>query len=273
MHGKGEGRLSLDKAHKGYEYQDLLTVVFILEEILKDSNATFIIDRKEGKDDKFDDISIITTEKIIKKQVKYSDDKVLSKADLSTARCDLAVDTLFNSWNERRNTNSDYRLCLAWEYIEENEKLDFLFDVYCDNIYGTSNVRFVKIDINKIWPEGEKPINSWMRLREKSENINRTEFSLFLDNLIIEVNLPKSSHDLFEPSVLEKIAFIKLRKFGVGKYPNDHITIEDTLAKLLIIVKSARANGLEVKLEEILYKIGIKKSLEILNKNLTLTQM
>lgn len=253
--------MALDKAHKGYEYQDLLTAVFILEEILKDTEATFIVDRKEDIDDKFDDITIITSEKIIKKQVKYSDDKVLSKADLSTTRCDLAVDILFKSWKEKRNKNSDYRLCLAWEYIEEDGELDFLKEVSCDNIYGISDVRFLKFDINKIWVKGEKPINSWKRLRCKSENINRTEFSSFLDNLIIEVNLPKSSHDLFKPSDLEKIAFDKLKKFGIGKYPNAHITIEDALAKLLIIVKSARANGSKVTLQEVLYKMGVKKTL------------
>lgn len=252
--------MALDKAHKGYEYQDLLTAVFILEEILNDANATFIIDRKEGGNDKFDDISIIKPEKTIKRQVKYSEDKILAKADLSSARCDLAVDTLFISWKERRNVNSDYRLCLAWEYIEDDEELGFLSDISCDNIYGSSNVRFLKVNINKIWTEGDKPNISWSRLREKSENINRTEFSSFLDNLIIEVNLPKSSHDLFEPGTLEKIAFDKLRKFGIGKYPNDHITIEDVLAKLLIIIKSARANGLKLTLDEIVYKIGAKKT-------------
>lgn len=252
--------MALDKAHKGYEYQDLLTAVFIIDEILKDSTATFIIDRKDDRDDKFDDISIITHEKTMKKQVKYSDDKVLNKADLSSARCDLAIDTLFHSWKERQNENTELWLCLAWEYIESDEEMVFLYDISCDSIYGKNDVRFLQIDINKIWPEEEKPINSWRRLRGNSEQINRSEFAQFLSNLVIEVNLPKSSHDIFSPGNLEKLAFDKLLKFGVGKYPNNHLKVGEVLAKLLLIVKSARANGDELVLDEIVYKIGVKKS-------------
>lgn len=50
--------MTLDKAHEGYEYQDLLTVYFILNEIFEETNSEFIIDRKEFEGDKLDDLLI-----------------------------------------------------------------------------------------------------------------------------------------------------------------------------------------------------------------------
>ena len=39
--------MKLNYAHEGYEYQDLLTVYFILKELINDRDSKFIIDKKE----------------------------------------------------------------------------------------------------------------------------------------------------------------------------------------------------------------------------------
>lgn len=59
--------MSLNAAHEGYEYQDLLTVYYILSEILNGNNANFIIDRKLNPDDAFDDLTIERSGIILKK--------------------------------------------------------------------------------------------------------------------------------------------------------------------------------------------------------------
>ncbi len=92
--------MSLEHAHKGYEYQDLLSALFIVEQLLTTNNAKFKIDKKESKNDKFDDITIISDNGTFKRQIKYSEDKILGKADFSSASYDLALDTLFKSWKE-----------------------------------------------------------------------------------------------------------------------------------------------------------------------------
>ncbi|MGB4370956.1 MAG: hypothetical protein WBJ91_04330, partial [Dethiobacteria bacterium] len=56
-----------------------------------------------------------------------------------------------------------------------------------------------------IWKSGELPIPTWKRLRSQAKNINREEFASFLNNLIIEVNLPKASYDISNPGKLERV--------------------------------------------------------------------
>jgi len=101
--------MGLEHAHKGYEYQDLLSALFIAEQLLTSDSATFKIDKKESRNDKFDDITIISSNRILKRQIKYSEDKILQKADLSSANYDLALDILFKSWQETNvSGNNDF---------------------------------------------------------------------------------------------------------------------------------------------------------------------
>ena len=68
--------MKLNYAHEGYEYQDLLTVYFILKELINDRDSKFIIDKKEFHKDKFDDLRIISNEQIEQKQIKYSNEEI-----------------------------------------------------------------------------------------------------------------------------------------------------------------------------------------------------
>ncbi len=250
--------MSLESAHKGYEYQDLLTAVFIIDELLNSNESKFIIDRKENEYDKFDDLTFENGNGVFKKQVKYSETKTLSKADLSQEKYDLALDTLFVSWkNSQDEKNREYRICLAWEYIDGDEELNFLIPAQSENIYDNPRVKYLKVDISKIWQEGEKPISSWRRLRGKTDSISREEFSEFLDSLIIEINLPKASNDLYHPADLEELAIRKLVDLGIGKYPNDKLNTIDVLSNILMMIKGARAIGKYLITSEVLYNLGV----------------
>lgn len=251
--------MGLEYAHKGYEYQDLLSALFIIDQLLVSNNAKFKIDKKESKNDKFDDMTIITPSGVLKRQIKYSEDKIFQKADLSSASYDLALDILFKSWQETIGSGTvDLRICLAWEYLEGNEELDFLEEVDCYNLYNDDNVKFFKVNIDNIWESGQLPKASWRRLRGQAKNINREEFAAFLNDLIIEVNLPKASHDISNPAALESLVISKLKKFGVGKYPNHLKSVGDVLLNLTHIVKSSRAKGEELNLNTIVYRLGLR---------------
>jgi len=265
--------MGLGLAHKGYEYQDLLSGLYIIECVLNDVNAIVKIDKKESHDDKFDDFTLISSHNILKRQIKYSDNKVLSKADLSTSSYDLALDTLFKSWQSTsKSLKTEFRICLAWEYIENNDDLDFLSVIEVDNIYNDENVRFLKFNIDQIWEEGQQPKSTWRRLRSCLRNSDREEFALFLNDVIIEVNLPKASNDIANPAALEKIVFSKLKQFGVGKYPNQQKTVEDVLLNLTHIVKNSRATGEELKLKDIAYKLGLKNNYGNIAQNFDIDQ-
>jgi hypothetical protein len=73
--------MPLDNAHTWYAYQDRLSVYFILSEILKDSDTTFIFDYKEHNWDRFDDLTIESEVWVYKKQIKHSDTAIEFQKD------------------------------------------------------------------------------------------------------------------------------------------------------------------------------------------------
>lgn len=76
--------MGLSDAHKGYEYQDLLTSYFIINDLLKGNSSEFKVDIKEYDNDKFDDLTVINNNEVVKRQIKYSDDKTIAKGDFSS---------------------------------------------------------------------------------------------------------------------------------------------------------------------------------------------
>ncbi|MCO4329435.1 ATP-binding protein [Staphylococcus hyicus] len=253
--------MSLSDAHKGYEYQDLFSAYHIINTLITDDNATFKIDQKETENDKFDDLTIITNNSIIKRQIKYSDYKIFEKVDLSSEKYDLALDTLFRSWQELpQNKNIDIRICLAWELLENSQDFDFLVAQDITNFYQSNDVKVLKINLEKIWPSDGIPISSWRRLRRKSSEINRSEFENFINDLTIEVNLPKSSTDFSNPGDLENLVTKSLRLFGVGKFPNNKKLTSDVAMHLMYIIKRLRATGEVIELNKVIYELGVKKS-------------
>lgn len=253
--------MSLLDAHKGYEYQDLFTAYHIINMLLTDDSAIFKIDQKESENDKFDDITIITSDSIMKKQIKYSDNKIFEKADLSSEKYDLALDTLFRSWQELpKDKNIDIRICLAWELLVDSQDIDFLIEQDVTNLYKSNDVKVLKINLESIWPSDGIPISSWRRLRGKSTDINRDEFQKFINDLTIEVNLPKSSTDFTNPGDLENLVINDLRLFGIGKFPNDKKSVVDVSMHLIYIIKGLRARGEVIELNKLIFDLGLKKS-------------
>jgi G3E family GTPase len=177
--------MGLSEAHKGYEYQDLLSSYFIVKDLIKGNDSLFLIDIKEYDADKFDDLTVIN-KKVVKRQIKYSDNKVVTKGDFSTLDYDLALDVLYKSWRQLNcNKESVVKVLLAWDY---NNDLVFLDEIGRSDDFESANVKTYKIDIDKIWNKNEdKPINSWKRLRNNLVGISRVEFKRFLQNLEIEL--------------------------------------------------------------------------------------
>lgn len=261
--------MALNYAHEGYEYQDLLTVYFILKELIYDRNSKFIIDKKDNDKDKFDDLKIISKGLVQQKQIKYSNEDVdypLSKMDLSSkGNHDIALDTLFLSWKEYQKNKSEKikvetRLCLAWNVPEKDDEIN---DILKEQFDSTVDKTFVKTKIYKIlldilWPKNGNPLDSWRRFKKSSENFDRKEFEEFCNDLIIEINYPKASLNIFEPGELELEVIGLVKRLGVGKFPNETIRIEDEVLTLLHVVKKARSKGEELSTDEIVYRLRLK---------------
>ncbi|KAB1435946.1 ATP-binding protein [Candidatus Galacturonibacter soehngenii] len=248
--------MGLSDAHKGYEYQDLLTSYFIINDLLKGNSSEFKVDIKECDDDKFDDLTVINNNEVVKRQIKYSDDKIVAKGDFSSIDYDLALDVLYNSW-EKLDYERDVslKILLAWDY---NDNLDFLEEIGTSNDFTYSNVKQYRINIDKIWSvKEERPISSWRRLRNNMEGVSRESFKEFLQDLKVELCLPKASLDIGNKGEMERITVDCLKDFGVGTYPNHEVSPENVLLRLMNIVKNARANQKTLKTHQVVSALGL----------------
>ncbi len=250
--------MGLSDAHKGYEYQDLLTSYFIIDDLLKCNSSEFKVDVKEYNDDKFDDLTVINKNGVVKRQIKYSDNKTVAKDDFSSTDYDLALDVLYNSWEKAKlehERDVSIKILLAWDY---NDDIDFLEDLGTSDDFTSPNVKQYMINIDKIWfVDEERPISSWRRLRKNVENISREKFKEFLQDLKVELCLPKASLDIVNQGEMERITVECLKDFGVGTYPNNEISPEGVLLKLMNIVKNARANQRILKTEQVVSSLGL----------------
>jgi hypothetical protein len=199
---------------------------------------------------------VINDNEVVKRQIKYSDDKKVEKSDFSSADYDLALDVLFNSWQKLDcEKNVSIKILLAWDYDND---IDFLQEVGSSNDFTTSIVKQYRINIDKIWFVGEeRPISSWRRLRNNAVNISRENFNEFLQDLKVELCLPKASLDIVNKGEMERITVECLKDFGVGTYPNHEITPEGVLLKLMNIVKNARANQRTLKTDQVVSALGL----------------
>ena len=251
--------MQLKTAHEGYEYQDLLTAFFILEQILEENDCIFKIDSKEHSDDKFDDLTILKPNGVFKKQIKYSNElsnHTVTKDDFATSNnYDLAFYDLFHSWNSNRTSN--YRVCLAWN--EPIDKLkDFLKTSLKPKTFENDITKVFEIDIDKLWPNGNLPETSWRKFRSESSSINRADFKLFCNDLVIETNFPKQSANKEFSGELETILTNQISNLGIGTYPNAHYNVKSFALELLKLITRCRSRGFKLTTKEIFVKFNIK---------------
>ena len=112
--------MNLNNAHKGYDYQDLITSYFILKEILSGHLSTeFSIDKKNTLNDRFDDLVINTGENIQRKQIKYSNEDTSKKLKKEYFSSDsthkISLHMLYETWKILETPETEFRLCLAWD--------------------------------------------------------------------------------------------------------------------------------------------------------------
>lgn len=250
--------MALNTAHEGYEYQDILTAFFILKELLEENDSEFTIDKKEHKDDKFDDLTIVNKYGKFKKQIKYSNQttrKTATKDDFATSNSyDLAFYDLFKSWENSRK--DDIRLCLAW-----NEPIDklktFLKTVSAPKTFENFSTKVFQIDIDILWKKGKSPDKSWRKFQTESSTINRRDFETFCSQFIIEMEFPKISSNKEFTGDLEQILLKQIEKLGIGEYPNNSITPRGFAIELVHLIKTSRSKGLNISTKEIFKTFNI----------------
>lgn len=260
--------MSLNSAHEGYDYQDLLTSYFILKEILEGHfTSVFTIDKKNtsaGVLDKFDDLVITNGTEIQRKQIKYSNnstDKTLVKDDLANdSGYGLAIYKLFEAWNDLRTPETEFRLCLAWNTPIDEDIKRILTIQNNSSSFNNYPTKLFNINLDNLWETNPEKFNRWNNFGRyvKEKLVDRDLFQTFCDELVIELELPKASLDFTKPSDLEKILIEQAGKLGIEQYPNDDIYVIDFLIRLAKLVGDYRSKSKEVSVQDILSDLRLR---------------
>jgi len=260
--------LSLNNAHEGYDYQDLITSYFILKEVLVGNlDSVFSIDRKNTTTDvpdRFDDLVIINGTNVERKQIKYSNDetsKVLIKDYLSSdSTYSIALHKLFLTWRDLNTPDSEFRLCLAWGEAEDENITRVLKEQDGMSSFYDFPTKVFKINLDRLWEESPENFNRWNSLRTfvKEENISRSEFNRFCNDLLIEVELPKASLKFKSPGSLEVILIEQAKRLGIEQYPNHDVYISDFLERLAKLVGVFRTRSTQIAAKDILIELRVK---------------
>ncbi len=260
--------MSLNNAHEGYDYQDLITSYFILKEILDGNlDSVFSIDKKNtigAIPDRFDDLVITNDAGIQRKQVKYSNEvvsKTLVKDYLSSdSHHSIALHKLFETWKELNTPNTEFRLCLAWEE-PTNDDITRVLELQSNkSSFNDFSTKVFKVNLALLWEENPENFNRWNSLRAyvTDNSIDRNEFSDFCNDLLIEVNLPKASLKFNRPSQLENILIEQSKKLGIEQYPNDDVYIPDFLDRLAKISGAYRTRSAQISAKDILAELRVR---------------
>ena len=250
--------------HEGYEYQDYFTVSIILQLMVQQIDAELIIDRKDFRGDKFDDLKLKMSNGNTEFQIKYSDEESshkLTKDDLANGNGhDTALSDLFASWKMRKESENDtqIKLCLAWNSPTDDDPItEFLKPIQEQSL--PFSVAAYSFDGNVFWPAEKLPPKSWRKFNAaiKSGLIDREAFLAFCNEFTIILEMPKASLDLKNPGALENVIIRQTEKVGVGIYPNDALNVEDIIYKLATEVKHSRAMGNRLYTNILVGRLGL----------------
>lgn len=186
---EGERDLSLNNAHEGYDYQDLITSYFVLKEVLDGNlDSFFSIDKKNTTGnipDRFDDLVITNGADIQRKQIKYSNEatsKILIKDYLSSdSHYSIALHKLFETWKELKTPSTEFRLCLAWEE-PTNDDIARVLELQTEkSSFSGYPTKVFKINLDRLWVESPENFNRWDSLSRyvRNNDIDRNEFNEF----------------------------------------------------------------------------------------------
>ena len=254
--------MALQSAHQGYEYQDLLTAIRLVDVLLGSIDESYI-DIKMVHNDVFDDLTTVSAnghrDRI---QFKHSTrpDKPLNLSIFSTQARDLRLDRVIASvLSDRDGPGADspsslYRVVSPSLPPEDLQLLQVLEPADPDPgpfVEGARSVRLMfRADV--LWrivmaSEGTQAESSaaFDFLTQLRTSLSLEDLSWVCKHLIIELAAPAASFDPFNPGDAERLLLKRVRvDIGAGVYPNADRSPLDVSESLLRSARRAR-QGIE----------------------------
>ena len=257
--------VTLDSAHRGYEYQDLL-VALRLVDVMLGSIEQIYVDEKLIPNDRFDDLTTVDTTGLRERvQVKHTDnaDRPLTLTTFTNDARGLRLNRLISAALADRGTGGtqarDYSFRIVVRDVPPTDTglLSVLRPASPDPgpfLPGMGTVR-MRFSSEALWEQrGTIAANRLgdthlpILLQEEDEDaITRPDLDWVCQRLIVEVGAPAASLDLTRPSAAERLLLERVRNdVGAGIYPNAARTAVDVAEALIRSARAARQGSLTV---------------------------
>lgn len=242
----------LEKAHRGYQYQDLIAALALVDALLQRTSDT-VIDRKLFPGDLFDDLTITTSSGRQRLQLKHSGDP---KAELKLSTFTgnsrgVRIDLVISGVLEDRATfpqDADttlYRLVFTENLPGAGELFDLLHPATLRGnspLAGLGNAirRFDPTQLWELRAQGSAGGGLASVLSDLA-SLTQDDLQWVCDHLVIETAALRFSGDLRAPGPAEELLLDRVRdEVGAGSFPNSDLTPVDVAAQLIIAAVSAR---------------------------------
>ena len=267
---------ALTSAHRGYEYQDLMVAVRLVD-VLLESIVEIRVDEKLVPDDRFDDLTTVDqTGHRERTQFKYADnaDQPLTLATFTNDKRGLQLDRIVSAALADRNgpgsrsDKSSFRIMLPNTRPTDGRLLSVLRQANPDPgpfVPGINSVR-MSFRADALWREsGELSAKPWIDnnpfafLQAGEGVVERPDLDWTCKHLVIELATPAASLDLTNPGAAEKLLLHRVQnEIGAGVYPNADRSDVDVAEALIRCARAARQGSITITASELLRRSRLR---------------
>lgn len=261
----------LASAHRGYQYQDLVTALALVDVVLG-RILTPAVDRKFFEQDIFDDLTTITVAGSRQRlQIKHASDsnKPLDLTSFSTQRRGIRLDHLVTAITR----DSDFFPTLADQTIYRLIFTDIapIDSSLCELLQPVKNaggptglglptVTF-KFDVDALLRLRGTPYDRGQLADVLSglQAMPLEKVKSALDRMRVETSSPGYSGDLSNPGPAEELLLKRVRdEIGAGSFPNQNRPPIDFAAGLILAAQSARTGKGDVDVHSLTRRIQLR---------------
>ena len=267
---------SLDAAHRGYAYQDLL-VACKLVDVLLGTVVEISVDKKLFPTDLFDDLTTVDAAgRRERSQIKHTDNggRALSVATFTRNDRRLRLDSVIASVLADRDgpglaaSGHSYRIVLRDAAPTDPRLASVLVPASNDPGSFVPGMRSVRLAFSAeaLWSQMERASVEaghsdcpFAFLGGGVLPLSRVDLDWVCDRLVVEMQAPASSGDLREPAEAEALLLRRVREeVGTEMFPNADRSAVDVSASMTSTADAARQGRLVVTAPEILRRAHLR---------------
>ena len=267
--------MSLAAAYRGYEYQDLLTAVRLVD-VMLGSIKSVHVDQKLVPDDRFDDLTTIDDSlRRERVQIKHTEraDRPITVALFARDSRSLRLDHLITAALADRDgpgihaTESSFRIVLRDLPPTDSRLVALLAPANPDPgpfLPEMDSVR-MRFRPDVIWERcansasAHSNRNPFVFLRVGDEGTSRADLEWFCEHLVVELGAPAASFDLTKPGAAEHLLLRRVQgDVGTGVYPNVSRSAVDVAEALIRSARAARLGTMTITPSELLSRARLR---------------